>query len=196
MGITFLLLWLYSVPGVALAEWLAGISNQFPTIEFTKFLFLIAYFLLLTLIGLHDAKTKYVFSKYAYIAAGLGLGYTLLSLDKTPTIMTIYPYLLAIIIPTGLFWAMAHFSKERFMGKGDAEIVLAIGCMLGWPKVIPAYYFAFIVGAAYGLSVLARKRGSLKSEVPFGPFLIAGALFGFVYGAQIVNWYAKIYLGF
>lgn len=203
-AVIFVLLWFYSGPGIALSTWLDGIynpsvagqvSNQFPIIELISFLLLTAYFFLLVLVALYDAKTKYVLSKYAYIAAGLGLTYTLLQLDTMPTLVAIYPYFLAILIPTGLFWGMAHFSKERFMGKGDAEIALAIGCTLGWPQIIPAYYLAFIVGAAYGISVLARRKGNLKSEVPFGPFLIAGALFGFVYGAQIFDWYTRIVFG-
>ena len=195
----FLLLWITSSSGLALSQWFDGIYNlqftiynAFPILEFLKLILLFSYFILLILIGLHDAKTKYVLTKYVYIATGIGLTFSLLHFSKVPTFVEIYPYLLAIIVPASILWLMARLSKEKIMGYGDADIALAIGALLGWTKIIPAYYFAFITGSIYGLFVIIRKKGGLKSEVPLGPFLISGALFGLLYGQQIIDWYLGI----
>jgi prepilin signal peptidase PulO-like enzyme (type II secretory pathway) len=200
-GLLFLLLWLYSSPGIELSKYLNSIFNipisnfQFPIVELFQFLLLTSYFLLLALVGLHDAKTKYVLTKYVYIAAAIGLAYNLLHFSKVPTLVEIYPYILAVFIPAAILWLMARLSNEKIMGYGDADIALAIGALLGWAKIIPSYYFAFITGSIYGLFVIIRRKGGLKSEVPLGPFLISGALFGLLYGQQIVDWYAKTVFG-
>lgn len=201
-GLVFLSIWHYSSAGAALQQWLNGISsfefqisNQFPMIEFLIFLLIIAYFLLLILVAIHDAKTKYVLTRHVYIAALVGLATSLLRLSEVPAWSNIYPYLLATFIPFGIFWIVAKLSKERAMGYGDADIALAIGLFLGWPLIMPSYYFAFITGALYGIYILLSKKGKLKSEIPLGPFLIAGVLFAYLYGAQIIDWYVKILLG-
>jgi len=201
MGLVFLLLWLYSSPGIDLSRYLNSIFNipisnfQFPIVGLVKFLLLISYFLLLALVGLHDAKTKYVLTKHTYVAVALGVAYNLLHFSKVPTLVEMYLYILAIFVPATILWLMAKLSKEKIMGYGDADIALAIGALLGWAKIIPAYYFAFITGSIYGIYVLARKRGGLKSEVPLGPFLIAGAFFAIIYGQQIIDWYLGIVFG-
>jgi prepilin signal peptidase PulO-like enzyme (type II secretory pathway) len=42
--------------------------------------------------------------------------------------------------------------------------------------------------------VFVKRNAKMKSELPFGPFLMAGALFGFIFGEQIIEFYARIIL--
>jgi prepilin signal peptidase PulO-like enzyme (type II secretory pathway) len=202
----FVLLWLYSNPGVALSQWLNEIYNlqfttynPFPIIDLLKFILLIAYFVLLILIALHDAKTKYVLSKYVYIACALAAAYTGLKFSapfSSANILQYYsPYFLSAIIPAGVFLTINKLSGGRAMGEGDAEVALTIGLILGWPIILPAYFFAFVFGAIYGITILLRKKGGLKSELPLGPFLVTGTIFAFFYGAPLINWYIGIFLG-
>jgi leader peptidase (prepilin peptidase)/N-methyltransferase len=197
-AIVFLLIWLFSSPGVVLSQWLDGIynpsvagqvSSQFPIFEFIKLLLLTSCFIFLILVALYDAKTKYVLTKHVYVAGTLGLVYNLLNVDLGAGWAWVLPYLGAITIPAGLFWLLSKTSQERLMGAGDADIALTIGLLLGWPKVLPAYYIAFITGAIYGIGILASKKGGLKSQVPLGPFLIAGAFFALIFGQQILDIY-------
>jgi prepilin signal peptidase PulO-like enzyme (type II secretory pathway) len=209
MGLVCLGLWHYAYPGIELRKWFdnsigSGINNTLnhgglPVLWLLAFLLLVAIFLLLALIAIYDAKTKYVLSKYAYLAAGLGMIYKFTrfegSVTSTGVYSYVYPIALAAIIPAGIYWLMAKLSKERIMGYGDAEVALAIGFLLGWPVIIPAYYIAFIAGAIYGIIVLIKRKGGLKYEMPLGPFMVAGAFFAFIYGAQIINWYLNIISG-
>lgn len=205
-AIVFLFLWLYSSPGQALSNWFDGIYNlqftiynQFPIFELIKLLLLLSYFSLLILVGLHDAKTKYVLTKHVYLALAIGSVYTLLNFGQTWNIASFYnylfPYILSALLPAGILWLISKISKERAMGYGDADIALATGFVLGWPRVSVGYYLAFIPAALYGILLLLLKKGNMKSEVPLGPFLIAGASLAFLYGQQIFDWYARIFLG-
>ncbi|TXS20830.1 prepilin peptidase [Streptomyces sp. ms191] len=72
------------------------------------------------------------------------------------------------------------------MGFGDVKLALSLGAVLGWYGwgVLFAGTFAgFLSGAVYGLWLVVVRRGSRQSAIPFGPFMIGGALLGLLLGA-------------
>ncbi len=173
--------------------------GNFPSREFFLFLLLATIYFYLILIAVYDAKTKYVLSAHTYITTIIAGLYSLANYTGAFTINDItnyfYPFLLAAIIPALLFWSLSKISKEKAMGAGDAEIALIIGFLLGPTLTIVSYYFAFIIGAGFGLIAIFAKKAKLKSEIPLGPFLIGGVFFATLLGEQIISWYAKIFLG-
>lgn len=96
----------------------------------------------------------------------------------------------AIALP---FFGLWFFSKGEWMGFGDVKLALGIGWLLGsWGGTV-AILFAFILGAIVGLGLIlfsnvapkliqrlqwlkSQERFTMKSEVPFGPFLIVACL--------------------
>lgn len=68
-------------------------------------------------------------------------------------------------------------SRGRWMGWGDGPLELCLGWLLGFTAGLTALFIAFWVGAVVGiaLSVLSKSY-TMKSEVPFAPFLILGAV--------------------
>lgn len=73
--------------------------------------------------------------------------------------------LLALISPSG-------------MGMGDVKAAAALGTMLawrGWASVIAGGFVAFPLAAVYGIALLISGRATRKQQMPFGPFMIAGA---------------------
>lgn len=209
-AISFLIVGLYSPAGNVLIRWFDGISNfeflisnQFPTIALASLVFLLASSFLLLAVAIYDAKTKYVLTYYVYAATLFAILYNASEyirlngqLQISGIIDYFLPFMLAAAIPASVFWLASKLSKEKIMGSGDADIALAIGFLIGWPKIIPAYYFAFLVGATWGIYLLATKKAKMKSEVPFGPFLISGAFFSFLFGEQLLAWYGRIFLGY
>jgi leader peptidase (prepilin peptidase)/N-methyltransferase len=70
-----------------------------------------------------------------------------------------------------------------------------MGLYLG-RAVAPALLIAFLLGAAYGVILIARHGSAArKSAVPFGPFLAAGGVIALFAGDGIVDWYLDTFLG-
>lgn len=96
---------------------------------------------------------------------------------------------------TSLFFlAIYLISKGRWMGFGDVKLTFFMGVFLGFPNIVVALFFAFFMGAVVGIVLIAEKKKHLRSEVPFGPFLIAGTYIALFWGQNIMNWYLQFLL--
>jgi len=90
------------------------------------------------------------------------------------------------LVPIAL---LVYPSKEKWMGQGDVKLSAALGLWLGYPLAIIGIVAAFILGGAFGAVGLAIRQLKLKQAVPFGPFLIIGALIGLFAGEALILWY-------
>ena len=81
----------------------------------------------------------------------------------------------SILIPAGLFLLSIPFGQGA-IGQGDLKLLVSVGLLLGAVKLISALIAgALLAGVTVGLLLLLR-RISLKSFIPYGPFLIAGTM--------------------
>lgn len=69
---------------------------------------------------------------------------------------------------------------------GDLYLVAPIGSMLGWPAVFTALFAAAFLAAATSLLLLATKRVGMRSYIPFGPFLVAGAVIAILIDSRLL----------
>jgi len=74
--------------------------------------------------------------------------------------------LLAISIPFG----------AGAIGMGDLKLLLGVGLIVGAARILATVVLGAIAAAVAIVLLLAARRITLKSYVPYGPFLIAGAL--------------------
>ncbi|MFF2188551.1 prepilin peptidase [Streptomyces sp. NPDC058155] len=75
------------------------------------------------------------------------------------------------------------------MGFGDVKLALSLGVVLGWYGWLVLFvgaFAGFLLGSLYGLGLILLRRANRKSAIPFGPFMIAGALLGVLLGALAV----------
>jgi leader peptidase (prepilin peptidase)/N-methyltransferase len=67
------------------------------------------------------------------------------------------------------------------LGGGDVKLAalagLALG-WLGWPTLIAGAALGFVLAGVAGLALLALRRATLRSQISFGPYLLAGTLIG------------------
>ncbi|MFD1659312.1 prepilin peptidase [Streptomyces caeni] len=73
------------------------------------------------------------------------------------------------------------------MGFGDVKLSLGLGAVLGWygwGTVMLGTFAGFLFGGLYGLGLVVLRRAGRRTAIPFGPFLIAGALVGLLVGAH------------
>lgn len=67
-------------------------------------------------------------------------------------------------------------SRGQWMGWGDGFLELSLGWLLGATMGLTAFLLAFWAGSIVGvlLLLMAKNRYTMRSEVPFAPFLILG----------------------
>ena len=83
----------------------------------------------------------------------------------------------AAAVACSLFFFLLWFvSGGRWMGFGDVKLTLATVLLVGFPAAIAAVLFAFWIGGIVGVILLAGGRKAWGSRIPFGPFILAGAL--------------------
>jgi leader peptidase (prepilin peptidase)/N-methyltransferase len=64
------------------------------------------------------------------------------------------------------------------LGMGDVKLAVSLGLMLGVSRLLAGFLVASIAGAILLLVLIALRRLSLKSAVPFGPVLIGAGVIG------------------
>jgi len=75
-----------------------------------------------------------------------------------------------------LFYFLVIWISKGGMGGGDLKLSIYLGIFLGFPSSIYGIYYGFFLGGMFGLLLLALGKKGLKSQIPFGPFLIIGSL--------------------
>jgi len=86
------------------------------------------------------------------------------------------------------FALLFFFSKGRLMGFGDAKLALGLGWLLGLSSGIAALFIAFWAGGLVAAVLLFAERGrvTMKSEIPFAPFLAFGALLSLFFAKELL----------
>jgi leader peptidase (prepilin peptidase)/N-methyltransferase len=59
---------------------------------------------------------------------------------------------------------------------GDLYLIAPLGLLLGWPAIFVAIFVAGLLAALASVALLVSRRAGMKSYIPFGPFLVAGAV--------------------
>jgi len=87
--------------------------------------------------------------------------------------------------------ARAVVVPREAMGFGDVKLMLALGAFLGWPGALFSIGAGSVIGAFFGLALLALRRVGDAGRIPFGPYLAAGALLWIFAGPAIVDFYLR-----
>lgn len=87
------------------------------------------------------------------------------------------------------FYALHALTRGRGMGFGDVKLAFILGMIVGWPGIILSVFLSFVIGAIISLLLIGIGWKKMKDVVPFGPFLVLGALITVLWGQAIINWY-------
>ena len=98
---------------------------------------------------------------------------------------SLWMFLAGPVLAAPLF-LISLISRGRWMGWGDSALELSLGWLLGLSTGLTAFMMAFWTGAAVGIALLAASRlgffgYTIKSEVPFAPFLVLGAALAYFF---------------
>lgn len=187
----------------------ARVSARYPIVEaLTGLLFLLGYLRL----GWHP-----VLLAYGYLAAsGVALAYIDMDHRRLPDVLTLpaypvellllgiaaaagggaWPYERALIGMAALFagyFAMV-LAYPGGMGLGDVKLAGVLGLFLGylgWGALAVGAFAAFLLGGLVGIGLLVAGAGR-KAKIPFGPYMLAGALVGTLAGGPIAQGYLHL----
>ncbi len=85
------------------------------------------------------------------------------------------------------FLAIVVATRFRGMGLGDVKLAFVMGFLLGFPKVLVAFWFAFILGGVYALFLLGLRRKKIHDTIALGPFLVIGVAIAAGWSGQLLQ---------
>ncbi len=107
-------------------------------------------------------------------------------------VMQPFDFIRAVIGAIGLslfFFSIYFLSKKKGMGFGDVKLIFPLGLLMGWPNMMVGTLLGFLLGSVVGVVLLLSGKKTFKQAIPFGPFLILGAVGALVWGNQLLQWY-------
>ncbi len=170
----------------------------------------------LSAVGQLTAVAAYLY----FIAVGVAL--TLIDVDckRLPNVLVLpsYPVILVLLggaaawqhdgaalvraligmaVLLGLYLVLA-LTYPAGMGFGDVKLAGVLGAVLAYLSyavLIIGAFAGFVLGAGLGLLLIISGRGSRKSAIPFGPYMIAGALLAIFAAEPLARGYLRLTTG-
>jgi len=177
--------------------------SNIPTLQqFIQFLYLSIVSCFLIIIFVYDLKHYLIPDKVIYPAIAIAFIYQIISNFQFPISITnfqfqitnFYSPILSALGAAAFFLSIFLISRGKWLGFGDVKLAFFMGLFLGFPKILVALFFAYFIGAIIGIGLVLAKKKNLKSEVPFGPFLVTGTFIALFWGQVLIDWYFRFFM--
>jgi len=189
------------------------ISCRYPLVELTTGV----VFVVLTL-RMNDLHLLSALPAYLYFAAA-GIALFLIDVDfhRLPSAIVLPSYpVVAVLLTVSSAWRDDWWSLARAgagaaallgfyllvrcvhpagMGLGDVRLAGVLGALLAylsWPALVIGAFGGFLLGAVAGVITLAGGRGSRKTALPFGPFMVTAAFLALLVAQPIARAYLDL----
>lgn len=86
------------------------------------------------------------------------------------------------------FYFLIWVSKGKWIGGGDVKLGFLVGLIVGWPKILFVLFLTYLIGSVVSLGLIALKKKTWKSRIPFGPFMVTAVLIVLFWSEQIQFW--------
>lgn len=198
------------------ADCSASISVRYPVVELGTAVLFVAVALRLSAVDRLPALPAYLY----FVAMGIALALIDLDCRRLPNAIVLpsYPMVLVLLVGASVWQhdgqallravigAAALFTLYLLlaliypagMGFGDVKLAGILGGLLaylGYATLIVGAFAAFLLGGVIGMVLIALRRGSRNTAIPFGPFMIAGALLAIFAAAPLAQGYLHLVTG-
>jgi len=195
--------WRRVVVEIASAAMLVYLFERFGlTVKFGLLSLLLECLLLITVIDLEHRLILYVTVFPAALIAAL---YSLFGAERELSKVLVGGAVgFAVVYAIYLFgWAFGAIAgrlrgqplAEIPFGGGDVNLAGVIGLAVGWSGIVVALFIAVVCGgigaSLYLLIAFLRRRYNLFTAIPYGPFLVIGAVALLLFDSEIKNWLAR-----
>ncbi len=147
-------------------------------------------FFLLWVLTVIDLETGLLPNALTFPGIAMGLGLS----AWTGGLAGLIDGLIGAVAGYGIFWAVARIflllTGREGMGYGDFKLLAMLGAFMGW-QALPFIIFASsFAGAIIGSVFLLLSRKGMRAEIPFGPYLALAGMVWFLWGGDLLSWYA------
>lgn len=119
-----------------------------------------------------------------------------LSLAYHGGLETIAGALLGVLVIGGTFYALFMVSRGAWIGGGDVRLGVLLGLIVGGPLMsLLLILMSSATGTIVALPLLGTHKLKRTSRIPFGPFLLLGAIIVRLFGTTIIHWYKSRVVG-
>lgn len=160
------------------------------------FVYYCLIFSILIIIAVYDIKHKVIPQFLVYTFIGLAVLKLLLYFYLfvgVPSLVSDFLDLISPILVSAPFFIFWFVSRGKWMGFGDVQLAFGIGALLGISCGLSVAVLSFWLGALLSISMIIRERIkggsniSMKTEVPFAPFLISATIIVFFTHVDILS---------
>jgi leader peptidase (prepilin peptidase) / N-methyltransferase len=194
----------------------ARISARYPIVEATTAVLFVAITLRIAALDVAAALPAYLY----LAAAGLALAVIDLDHKRLPDKIVLPSYAVVAVLLTvasasthdwralaraGIgaaalfaFYFGIVLAYPAGMGFGDAKLAGLLGGLLAylsWSALVVGAFAGFALGAVVGVAAMAVGRAGRKTTIPFGPFMIAGAILALFVATPIADAYLQLVRG-
>lgn len=173
-----------------------------PTTRFALSALLLAIFLLITVIDIEHRLILFVVVipgalvafAYGLLATDYGWQRTLIG-GAVGYGSMYFVYIAGLLFSRFMAWLRKQPLDEIAFGGGDVNLAGVIGLAAGWPGIVVALLIGVAAGGLVALLVLLvallLRRCSAFTAIPYGPFLILGAIAILIFGPELQAWYFR-----
>ena len=186
------------------------ISARYPAVEL---LTAVVFGLLAWAIGWHADLPAFLYLG----AVGVALAAIDIDTQRLPDVLTLPSYAVGLVllaVAAGVdgtwdaylravlgmaalyaFYFVLLLVKSNGMGFGDVKLAGVLGlylAWLGWGILAAGALLGFVLGAVLSLGLMAVGRAGRKTKIPFGPFMLTGALVAVLAGQWLVDGYTGL----
>lgn len=164
-----------------------------PILIYTKYelsMQTVSYMLLipfLTIVSIIDFRTTYVYD--ITILSGIIMQSVIFLLNKELNVNSI-SHIKGLFIGIILSYILAKVTKS--LGDGDIGFYGLCAFVLGDKYCLYMIFLSFMLASIYGGYVLLRKQKSIKSSIPFTPFISLATILIILTQKDIINLYFDI----
>ncbi len=117
--------------------------------------------------------------------SGIIIGFALAIFRGRLVISTIGAAVGAIFILIIIYLGKAVYKRD-VMGFGDVKLSAMIGAFVGWANFLLTILISSLLGSIYGIIQIKKGKSSMKSVIPYGPFLAIGGFITFLFGQWVI----------
>ncbi len=104
----------------------------------------------------------------------------------------------AVAIGGGMLWSVrwagTKVFKREAMGMGDVHLIIMLAMFLNWQAILLTIFLSAFTGSIGGtIAKLLQRKTHWRFEIPYGPYIAAGAIIAYFWGAGMIMWYLSFY---